>query len=1044
MASKKGETVEHKRLELHDQILLRPDTYIGSVQQILYPEPIWIYRNGIIQRSRIKLSEGLIQMFGEIISNSIDNVWRSYERKIPCSSIKVNIEQETGKISVWNDGNPIPVKLHPDEKMYIPELIFGCLLTSSNYDDSKERKTVGRNGYGSKISNIFSSVFEIEIFDHINEKIYKQKWEKNMKKKYPPKITDRKTKFKGVSGGYTKVSWIPDFPRLGVSQYDADSLDLIKKKVYDTAMICSEYGVKVFLNDEEIPVKTLKDYSLSYFKNPPEEVLSMKSKDCEVVLVPFKEFVQVSFVNGTLTSEGGVHVDAWTEAVFRPIVDKINGVKKSKTTEGDEKKTKKRKEKEEKSEKKKKDKKRPNITIKDVKQYFAVFLNCSLDKPKFTSQTKTKLTGPDVEVNVRKADIDKLMKWDFVQKIENALKFKSLETLDKMGKKRGFGGKIIHANFVRDSRKKKERQNCILCVSEGDSAAAYLSGGIEYGILGRKGHDYIGIFPLRGKFLNVRNSSTTTISKNKEVEALVEGLGLQGETDYTDEENRKNLRYGKLLVCADSDVDGIHIVGLLYNFFHTLYPSLLKVPGFFNFLRTPIVKVTHGDKVLPFYYLQQAHKFIEKHHIKNTAQKQLIQYFKGLGSTSDRSLKEDFAKNKVVQLELDGEGDDIVDKVFNKIHAEFRKEWITSYEESNRELKETKTQLETLPVTEFFNAEMRTFSIEDCERSIPNLEDGLKQSQRKILYSGFQRKLKFTGKSIKVSRFTQWAAGDTNYHHGESGLDDTLIKLVQRFVGSNNIPLFYDDGNFGSRLKNGDDAAAGRYPFTKMDCLTRYIFPEDDDRFLDNIYEEGMKIEKKSYVPIIPMILVNGCMGIGTGYSSTVPQYNPLDLVKWIGTWLKCDGKIKTEMNGLTISEVEELTPWWRGFQGTVKVNNKKVNTYGVVKVVDEEKKRYEVSELPIGKKNISIVKFKEMLDEMVDEKKIDNYKMYGTNNIVKFLVDGNDSMDINVDTLGLTDCIHTSNMVLFSSDHKLKKYDNVDDDSIGIFKRCFGLGMYV
>jgi len=992
--------MEYKKLLHHDQILLRPETYIGSVNHIHSSEPVWLLKEKRIQLSEATFSEGLLQIFIEILSNAIDNVWRS--KKNRCSQIKVNIDTISGKTSIWNDGSHIPVMIHPIEKMYVPEMIFGNLLTSSNYDDEKERKTSGRNGIGAKATNIFSSFFEVEISDQERNLVYTQLWENNMKTTHPPVIKQSLKKGTEItlSKKGTKITWIPDFKRFGMKMYDEDCINMMKKRVYDTAMICSVDGVKVFLDNEEVPVKCLRDYVSCFYPEPPQEILFFDSSDSHVVLAPFDSFVQISFVNGSCTSDGGVHVDDWTDAIFKPIADKINTCMKKK--------------------------KSSTISQKDVKQYFALFVNATLDKPKFTSQTKTKLSGPHVSSPlIKKSDIDKLMKWEFVETIKNKFRLKSLDALDKIGKKRGISGNVIHANFSKNPNKKKERHKCILCITEGLSALGYVTKGISYGLLGVAGNDYFGALAIRGKLLNVRNCSSTTITKNKEVQSLVEALGLQSNVDYTQEENQKNLKYGKLLVCADSDADGIHIVGLVYNLFHQLYPSLLKT-DFFHFLRTPIVKVNQKEESVSFFYLAQAHEFIDRNHVSQDN----IHYLKGLGSSTDREIKKDFSKNLVAQVVLDEKGNDMMEKIFDKKRAEFRKTWITSFE-GGKEKKEPKL-LERLNITDFLNQELITFSVEDCKRSIPSLMDGLKESQRKLLYSAFKRKL---NKEIKVSRFTKWAAGDTNYHHGEEGLDDTLKNMGQRFVGSNNIPLFYDGGSFGSRLTNGEDAANGRYITTKLDFLTRILFPEEDDVLLENIFEEGMKIEKKVYVPILCMALVNGTMGIGTGFSSTIPSYNSLDIMKWQKTWIQCKGKYKTEMNGMTITETEELIPWWKGFLGTTKIQNQKIVTTGKIEEIKdscknkENKESYKITELPIGKKNLSILKYESILEKMTDEKEILRYDRYGSANSVHFVVYTKQKPEESiVEFFGLTDCVHTSNMVLFSSENKLKKYKDVEE----------------
>jgi DNA topoisomerase-2 len=316
---------------------------------------------------------------------------------------------------------------------------------------------------------------------------------------------------------------------------------------------------------------------------------------------------------------------------------------------------------------------------------------------------------------------------------------------------------------------------------------------------------------------------------------------------------------------------------------------------------------------------------------------------------------------------------------------------------------------------------MILFSIDDCKRSIPSMTDGLKESQRKILFSAFKRRLLFNDKSIKVAQFSGYVAEHSSYHHGEQNLVDTTIKLAQTFVGSNNIPLFFNEGQFGSRVKNGDDAASGRYLFTKLNLPTRTIFRDEDDDFLNDRIEEGEKVEKDFYVPIVPMILVNGCSaGIGSGFSSSVPSYKIEDVIHQINNWLdrKDPGSFQKDF--------DDITPWYRGFKGTITIDGKRVVTEGVYEKVKE--KTYKVTELPIGKSNISIDKYEEFLKKLQEEKKITSFSSNCTESIVDFTINVTDDFEVSHKSLNLVDNVYTSNMVLFDPNNRIKKYETVKD----------------
>jgi DNA topoisomerase II len=981
IGKKKGD-INYKKLELHSQILLRPDTYIGSCK--LMNEQVYIKEDNIIKEKDIKYPEGLIRIFIEVLSNAIDNTWRSLQEGITPKFIKINITED-GKVSVWNDGKNIPLDIHPEEKVYIPEMIFGQLLTSSNYNDDEERKTSGRNGYGVKLSSIFSSSFKIEIYNKHEGKIYTQEWSENMYKKSTPNIKSKgfpKTVEDGKNG-YTLVEFIPDFKRFNIDKFTPDILSLYEKLVYDTAMTVSLKGVKVIFNGEPVKVNNLKDYVNLYFTEPQKDMLLLSSKDCKVVLCPSNEFTQVSFVNGIYTKDGGVHVKKWTETIFKPIVEKINDGLKGKG----------------------------HIDISHVKKHFFIFIYADLINPSFKNQNKTFLDGPQVEADIKEPEIKKLMKWGFVEKIKDSLKSKELNTLKtETERKRG----TVDVDGLKDANfagKKGKNTDCVLTVTEGDSANTYAIAGMKYGLKfnGKevKGRDYIGSLPIRGKFLNVRNASIQSLLKNSEVKSLIQALGLQYDLDYSIDDNYKKLRYGRILALTDADVDGYHITGLLFNFIHTLFPTLAKRKGFFNLMRIPIVKIS-GKHNKSFFTQHAAEEYIEKHKPK----KDDIKYFKGLGTAQDEDIEEDFGR-RLVEFEVDDCGDKMMDNIFGKENADFRKDWIINYEQ--KPPKEGKDYtIEDLTITDFLNNEMILFSIDDCKRSIPSMIDGLKESQRKIIFSAFKRKLNYNDKSIKVAQFSGYVAEHSGYHHGEQNLIDTTIKMAQTFVGSNNCPLFFNEGQFGSRTMNGNDAASGRYLFTKLNIPTRYMFRVEDDDFLKDRTEEGEIVEKDFYVPIVPTILINGCSaGIGSGFSSSIPSYKMEDIINQINRWLDKQ-------------DFEDIVPWYRGFKGVIKVDGKKIVTEGLYEKIKEN--TYRVTELPIGKSNISIDKYETFLKELQKEKKIISFSSNCTENIVDFTLTVTEEFEVNLKNLNLVDNLYTSNMVMFNPENKIKKYDTVKD----------------
>jgi DNA topoisomerase-2 len=1000
-SEKRTKELNYKKLQLKEQILLRPDTYIGSTKRVKSDESLWVLENKenkenkennkinkFIQK-QVTFTEGFIRLFVEIVSNAIDNVWRSVEFGIPCKFIKIEINREKGIFKVWNDGKTIPIEKHKDENIYIPEMIFGHFLTSSNYDDTEERKTSGRNGIGGTCANLFSKLFEVECF-HPDVGIYNQTWKNNMNIVSDPSISTVKSRYpktvENGKNGYTCVSYTPELSRFDMSDIDDDTMQVLEKYIVDTAMIVSKYSVKVFYNDKEIVMKGYKDYIKYYFEELPEELIILSESDNICIVCPFQEYTQVSFVNGINTKDGGVHVDAWCEQLFRPLVNKLN----------------------EKFEKKKK------FDMRDVKKHFFVFVNCFIDKPRFDNQNKTKLNSPTLSVEVKPAVINKLMKWDFMDTLKESIKSKEIQHLKGETERKRNTVKVEGLDDANFAGKTGKSQECILCITEGLSAKTYVVKGMKYGIFDKKGHDYIGVLPIRGKFVNVRNASVSTIIKNKEVKALIQAIGLQHGADYTKEENKKKLRYGKFVAIGDSDSDGLHITGLLYNFFDVLFPTLLQNNDFFYFMRTPIMKISDKKITRDFYFYQEAQNYI----IEKKPKKDNIRYFKGLGTSNNDDVKNDFGK-KMVKLECKEESKELINNIFSKDESDFRKNWLAKF----NPITNMPNTNDSIDIADFINKELITFSVDDCKRSIPCMLDGLKESQRKVLFAAIKRNLSYNNsKCLKVAQFAGYVAEHTSYHHGEQNLYDTITKMAQTYMGSNNIPLLYEEGAFGSLLECGNDAASGRYIYTKLAKTTRYIFREEDDDFLENRFDDGDIIEKKHYCPIVPYIVVNGCFsGIGTGWSCSVPPHNIKDVINWIKTWIKRDGDDDEKID-------VELKPFFNKFKGKVEVQGKKIITTGVITKKD---KNYIITEVPVGRKNMSITKMKERLEELKEEGYIKSIKDQSTENDVHFTISLVENVEDEeekqlIEKIGLNDCMHTSNMVLFDKDEKIKKYDTV------------------
>lgn len=997
MAQKKQKYV---KLDPIEHILKRSDMYAGSTKPKKSEQYVAVKNqetnNYYIYKENITYAPAIERIFIEIISNAADNVIRGKTSKEKCTTIKININQESGETTVWNDGLYIPVEVHDEENIYNHTLIFSNLHAGENFEDDDVRYTSGKNGLGAKITNVFSKVFTVRGNDPQNKKLFIQEWKNNMKETLGPKITASK-----LVKGFTEITWVPDFERFGIDGYTDDIIKLYTKLVIDIAMLTK---VNVYLNGEKIPVTTLSSYANIYENANTEEHLFIKTADSEVFLTPStNDFQAISFVNGIYTCNGGAHVDAWVEALLRPIVEKFNGKKN-----------------------------KPTINIRDVKQFFRIFVSANVDKPIFDSQSKHKLESPEVVPEIKKTHITAISKWSSFSNIENIIRTKEMAVLKKTEKKKknikidGYDA----ANFAGT----KDSEDCILILCEGLSAKTYAVAGIQKGtVCGKTGRDYIGIMSLTGKILNTRNAAISTIAKNAVITNLVNAIGLKHDVDYTEDKNFKTLNYGKVLFLTDADDDGIHISSLLMNFFHSMFPSLLeRQDPFLLSMATPIIRV-FGNKNTPDILFYDENRF--KQYLATQTKKINAKYYKGLGTTRPEDVADTFGL-KMIEYVNDEDTLENMNKAFHKKYADLRKEWLAEYNPENVTFSlDDEGELCDMNISDYINTQLIKFSHSDCKRSIPSMIDGLKESQRKILYAVKKRKLKYTGSSLKVAQLGGYTAEHSNYHHGEQNLYDTIVKMANEFVGSNNIPLLYRDGMMGSRLANGDDAASARYIYTKMDMLTEYIFREEDECLLTQVNDDGDLVQPYFYVPIIPMILVNGTIGIGSGWSSNIPLHNPLEIVDCIKMWLENDCSIYTEEivedeNGEQTSNftciLPEIQPWYRGFKGIIEPNGKnRYITYGIC----EEGSRVNtkiVTEIPV---NMSIDKFKEHCEDLITEKKIKDMANYSGPNTPNFVItEIKNGMECDVDTLKLHSYLYTSNMVLFDEKEQIKKYETVHE----------------
>ena len=969
------ETYQKKTDKEH--ILDNPDTYIGSIENVEQPLYVMDENDKIVEKN-MEYNPGLFKLFDEGIVNCRDHYIRMKQKESEEQVTQIHIQIENGKITMFNNGNGIDIEKHPTHNIWIPEMIFAHLRTSTNYNKTEKKITGGKNGFGFKLVLIWSTYGKIETIDHIRGLKYVQEFEQNLDIIHKPKINKSKSK------PYTRISFIPDYNRLGMTNLSQHMMSLFQRRVYDIGGITPK-DVKVKFNDVSIKVNDFKHYVQLYLSEEQKKQTLYEETNSRwsYAICLNHEYKQVSFVNGIHTSKGGKHVDYIVNQITKKMIAYIL------------------------------QKKKVNVKPAIIKEQFMIFVNCVIENPSFDSQTKDYLNtsvskfGSTCEVS--SAIIDKLAKMGILNTSCELSEIKDKKNAKKTdgNKNKNIRGipKLVDANFA--GTPKSNETMLILC--EGDSAKAGILSGLS-----TSDRNIIGVYPMRGKLFNVRGENQKRINDSKEINEIKKIMGLETGKVYT---STNDLRYGKIVFMTDQDLDGSHIKGLCINFVAYLWPSLLQIHGFIGFMHTPILKATKLNKVIQFYTQGDYEKWKAEN---NDGKGYKTKYYKGLGTSTSKEFKEYFKEKKVVSFEHHEQDDALIDQVFNKTKSDDRKQWLTTYDRERY----LDVQSKAISYKDFIDKELIHYSKYDCERSIPSGIDGFKLSQRKILFSAFKKNL---NQEIKVAQFSGYVSEQSGYHHGEASLNGAIVNMAQDYVGSNNINLLMPNGQFGTRLQGGKDSASERYIYTKLNKMTRYLFRKEDDIVLHYLDDDGLSVEPIYYVPIIPMILVNGALGIGTGFATNIPCHDPKQIISIIKK------KIQDDSKGMDYVD-EYLVPYYKGFKGLItKVNDHKYITCGCFDKKD--KHTLIITELPIGIWNEPYLQY---LEKCIDEKKygIKDYKDLSTDKDVH--IELTFQNQINLDDPGIFDKIidrfkgisslSTNNMYLFNKDEILTKYDSAND----------------
>lgn len=850
-----------------DWVLKRP-TALGGDFSVKTEREFYFGDDGIAYGD-CTYSSGLAKLFDEAITNATDNYQRCPKLK---DAIEINIYPDHFTIKNFGPSLDIAKQLSTDGKeYYIPEITFSHFNSSSNYNDDEVRMANGQNGVGIKLTNVFSTRFEVCVVNKGTK--YVQVFTDNMGTIHSPTISKTRERDSVMITSY------PDFERLGITSITDGNLYHLKMRAYS----CVIFGRAIVMNGVEYKgmnfINFASQMACVYLDriDTTEHYAFETSEASVLAYVVASRPNQFSFVNNIYTSNNGTHVNNF----IKQLTDAVNDTKAKR--------------------------------VLNPKQYLLLFINQHISQPQFDGQAKNRLTSS--------------IKTQFTSIIRGLRESEQLHNL-MINKTLKAGSKGVGKTFYRKCQPAnkagtKESSKCTLFITEGDSATGMVNKG--FGVLS---HDYYGVFTLRGKVLNVVKAMPTRVKTladpmpkvdaNEIVCQLLKEIGLQRGIDYS---SKKGLRYGRIVMVKDADVDGDAIMGLVYNIFYTFFRKLLMIdlnsdeqPFFYEFT-TPafqiiLKKLKDGQR--GFNYAANEKLEFTTEQALNTCKLELgdkeienIHYMKGLGAIDDDDVKRYFKSIHTHLIPITIDDPELTEQYMTMVYGkgvqniEARKQWVMSCDP--KLVLERAEGMKEMTITAFQHYSNIHFAVDDCSRSMVNVVDGLKPSHRKILYTLFNtsnstRFQKVTSLSGEVTKFGK-------YMHGEASLEETIFGMMRNWAGSNNIALLKNRGGIGCRLDLGKNHAQPRYVETALNDIARYVYVKDDDPILTPTIEEGEPAEPEYYVPIVPITLINGCEGIGTGFSTFIPNHNPYDCIDYIIDTLRKDKNQKqlTEFSQLHI-----------------------------------------------------------------------------------------------------------------------------------------------
>jgi len=854
-----------------EQHIGEKDMWAGSKERIEAAE--WLFapsRPALAVMSKIAYSPALLKCVDEPLVNAIDHAIASGTVRY----INIALSRESGEISIANDGEGIEVARHPANGQWIPDYLFGTVLSGSNMKKAKDSVIGGVNGVGVKITNIHSLQFRIRTLDSRRGLLYSQRWESHMSRRYEPRIGRPAAGTEGNQAG-TMVSFIPDYVGTFAYKSPAEAAAELENLIFTRAVYAAIYVPNVSIAFNGVPIAaTIESVAAGIFPtlmgkrrasvSPAIRCFDVSSRIAGRIAISASvdHSFAISVINGVVVRHGS-HIKRLTDtlksALRAKIASMINGA--------------------------------ATIDSAQITKRLAIVAVLKVPGAGWSSQSKDYLSvsAPLLAgLVVPESIIDELAKDIF------PLIAPKIDGLDIAPRARRSAKVDVPADKYVPAKLAGTRYSarCRLLVAEGNSAM----GQVKTGIANVLGADYFGALSLGGVIINSRKESSVVgttedgdnvFYRSKKMLAnlfmnnIVAVLGLDFAQRYENPADRKSLRYGGIIACVDQDYDGVgNIFSLLLSLFERFWPGLLAA-GYVQRIATPIIRAfpARGGAVLEFYN-DDEYRHWERAVRPGTYK---IEYYKGLG-TNDR--------DEILQVYKTMDSRTLTYRPDERAHDYFE-----IYLGANPDLRKHQLSQPPLPIEDVAQQERAiaasrevpcsyhlrhdadAYQRDNLERKLDSAVDGLNQSARKILNGCFRAFAKGNPK-MKVSQLAGHISKTENYHHGEESLSKSISRKAFVAVGGKQLPHLVPLSSFGTRAEGGKDAASARYIKTKLNShLTDVLFPPDDYSLLDFNIDEGKRGEPAFFVPIIPLAIIESSEIPAHGWKMKVWAREVMDVI---------------------------------------------------------------------------------------------------------------------------------------------------------------------